>query len=512
MASLRYTQIRSTPGSTIRYIANREKMLSTQVQNVSNVLNYMGEPESTERVYAFARHCSTNPDLAAKQMELYRARYYERRGLMPREDELLGIHFFVSYSQEDAPSEAVMNEIAEKICDCSLFENHATFAAHHYDKVHRHTHIYVSNFSASGKPRKLCMRHKDYNDLRKYANRLCVEHGLSIIDLPTLRYNDPVYTAWIDGVIAGGKITIHPEREEHRGAKYQGATTKQIYFRQMRDKEEAIHAEEKLLTPKQLRVKRVRENYCWNFQNVPDKAGYLRTDPSTGKRRYHAVGLYDENGRKRSLVELICLLLIAVYRYEKTKHDLPQVQCNLSSRMVPDYKLQRMVDCGRVARELNILEQEDVQWHIADSGKQMNALRRERARHENSLHRHEQILSAWDTYKNGNPEEEAFRQAYAILSQNRVLTKEAAENLRQRYCFEQQKVLDYDKRLPMLSHRYRMLKDLEQMIACPEWEVERIKKEFAAKEAKAETLGDKIRAAERGRTQEMPRVQQENER
>ena len=61
MASLRYTQIRSTPGNTIRYIANRDKMLSSRVQDVSNVLNYMGEPESAERVYAFARHCSTNP-------------------------------------------------------------------------------------------------------------------------------------------------------------------------------------------------------------------------------------------------------------------------------------------------------------------------------------------------------------------------------------------------------------------------------------------------------------------
>ena len=150
MASIRYTQIRSTPGSTIRYIARKDKMLSNRVHDIANVLCYMGEPESTERVYAFARHCSANPDLAARQMELLRARYYERRGLTPKENELLGIHFFVSYSEEDAPSEAVMNEIAEKICACSLFENHATFAAHHYDKCHRHTHIYVSNFSASG--------------------------------------------------------------------------------------------------------------------------------------------------------------------------------------------------------------------------------------------------------------------------------------------------------------------------------------------------------------------------
>ena len=42
--------------------------------------------------------------------------------------------------------------------------------------------------------------------------------------------------------------------------------------------------------------------------------------------------------------------------------------------MVTDYKLQRMVDCGRVSRELNIQSKEDMQRHIADTGKQMNAL------------------------------------------------------------------------------------------------------------------------------------------
>lgn len=142
----------------------------------------------------------------------------------------------------------------------------------------------------------------------------------------------------------------------------------------------------------------------------------------------------------------------------------------------------------------------------------MNALRRERARHENSIRRHEEILSAWDTYQNADPAEDAFRHAYAILAQNRVLTKEAAETLRQRYRFEQQKLLDYDKRLPALNRSYRMLKDLERMIACPEWEVEQIQKEFAPNEAKAETLEEKIREADRSRMEQIPGKCEEYER
>ena len=117
MATLRYSQIRITPGGTIRYIADEEKNISTTVHDVCTVLRYMGEPESTERVYAIARYCSTNPALAEKQMELYRQLYYDRKERKPKEEELLGLHFFISYTEEDDPSEEVMNIILRKLLE-----------------------------------------------------------------------------------------------------------------------------------------------------------------------------------------------------------------------------------------------------------------------------------------------------------------------------------------------------------------------------------------------------------
>ena len=339
------------------------------------------------------------------------------------------------------------------------------------------------------------MRYGDFADLRKYANRLCVEQGLSIIDLPTLRHNDPEYSAWIDGIIAGGRITVHPEREEHRGTTHRKATTKQIYFKQMKEKEESVLEEEKSLTQAQLRMKKARENYCWNFENDPEKPGYLRTSPNGKGKQYHVVRLYDENGRKRTLVELTCMLIIAIYRYEKEKNAPPEVQ-QRSGRMVRDHRLENMINSTRTARELNIRSAENVAAAIADTGKQMNALKREKSRHEKSIRRHEEILAAWDTYRNTVPDEdpEAFRQAYALLAQNRILTEDAAEELRQRYRFEQQKIIDYDKRLPELNRRYRNLKYLQQMTAAPDWTVEQIKREFNAKYSPS--LDDQIRAAQ----------------
>lgn len=508
MATLGYSQIRVTPGGTIHYIANRDKMLSLDVHDVSRVLHYMGEPESTERVYAFAQYCSANPILAAKQMELYRARYYESKGWEPKEKELLGLHFFLSYSEEDDPDEAAMNDISAKLCKHPLLRDHAVIGANHYDKVHRHTHLYVSNFSSQGEPKKLCMRYEDFAELRKYANRLCVEHGLSIIDLPTLRYRDPAYSAWINGVIAEGRITVHPEREEHRITKHRGGSMKRIYYKQMMEKEESRIEEEKRLTPAQLRAKRARETYYWNFENDPAKPGYPAVDPD-GKKRYHTIRLYDDNGRRRSTPELICLLLIAIYRYECAKRA-PQQLVGRPIRAVQDHKLQRMVDAARVARELNVRGEEEVKMAIADTGRQMNVLRREKSRHENSIRRHEELLAAWDTYCNSSPEDdpEAFRRAYALLAQNRLLTEDAAEKLYHRYQFERQKILDYEKRLPELQRRYRNLKYLEQMICRPHWEAQRIYEEFAEKQS----LEAQIRTAEARKAAQKDRPKEVQER
>ena len=173
MASLRYSQIRVHPESTINYIANQEKMISPKSHDVHNVLSYMGEPESIERVYSFSRNCSANPRLAAAQIELYRTRYYNSKtggiqGLKDGNSELLGLHFFVSFTEEDNPSESTMDAISKALSEHPLLRGFPFFSAKHYDRIHRHIHIFVSQYSANeGKPRKLCMRYNDYNELPK---------------------------------------------------------------------------------------------------------------------------------------------------------------------------------------------------------------------------------------------------------------------------------------------------------------------------------------------------------
>lgn len=510
MATLRYSQIRAHPGGTIRYIANKNKIISSKVHDVYNVLNYMGEPESTERVYAFGHHCSTNPALAEKQVALHRARYFESKkggvqGLADGADELLGLHFFMSYSEADDPSEATMNDISMKLSEHPLFNDFAFFGANHFDKKHKHTHFFVSQYSAEGKPRKLCMRHEDYNDLRRYANRLCVEHGLSIIDLGVLR-NDPEYSAWIDGVIAEGKVIIHPESEEHKHNPHQKVPTKNLYYKWLKQTEEFNAEQEKLLTSAQLSRKRAAETYFWTLEPKEKPPKYY---PVSGrKNKYYTVRMYDEHGRKRSLLELTIMLIAVIYENEKKYMEAqdPRVLSVCKARVDP--KVQGMMDCIRTAREVNVEHPRDIPARIADVGKQMNALKREKARHENSIRKHEEIISAWEVYERVRPAvegvcepEEAvlseYKSAYAVLAKNQIFTAEAFAELHHRYLFERRKVGDYEKRLPQLKRQYRDLKRMEALACRPVSVVDEIYRcSQSASQYKNAGLDDMIEAAE----------------
>ena len=436
MASLRYSQIRAHPGGTIHYIANVKKMLSPRACDIHNVLCYMGEPESVERVYSLSHHCSTNPDLASAQMELYRAQYYESnsggvQGLKEGASELLGLHFFLSYTEEDDPDIDAMNTITAELMSYPLFRRHATFAANHFDKTHKHSHIFVCQYSAEGKPRKFCMRHKDFDNLRKYINHLCVEHGLSIIDLPSLRYNDPEYSAWIDGVIAEGKITIHPESEAHKGAHHQKASTRQVYYKHMKNAEEYNQQEEARLTAAQLRRKQVAAKYFWTFDGKPRKPSYpISGDP---KKRYHAVKRFDTNGRERSLIELICMLVITIYRSEMSKHAQAPGITGQVIQSRTDQNVQAMMDSLRISREMHINTPEDITTRLADTGRQMNGLKAEIRRLEESLQD----------------------------SQNRE--GESLEQLHARHQFQRKKLSDYEKRMANLRRQYRGLKKLQAL-------------------------------------------------
>lgn len=478
MATLRYTQVKSTPGGTIRYIANKHKIVSAE--SAYSVLNYMGDPESTERVYSFARHCSSNPDLAEKMISLNRLRYFNSKegrvqGLKEGKEELLGLHMFMSYSEDDRPSEYVMNKIARRIAMHEKLRDFPVFCANHHDRKHLHTHFFISAYSAEGKPRKLCMSKKDFNEIRRYANKLCVEHGLSIIDLSALRYKNPEYSAWVDSVIAEGKVTVHPEKEEHKRRPKQKILTRNLYYKWQQEDAERAETEGKLLTESQRNWKTFEEKYFYTVDGDKNRRWYVSGDP---RQRFYTVSRVSPNGYIRSDVELAVRFVLFIAENEGKfvkKHD-PHLWLEYHAKV--DKRLQGMYDYIATASIMNIDKAEQICDRLEDVGKQMNALRREHTRHERSIEKQEQIIDAYQTYIRVRPSVEGleepeaadlseYKKAYAILAQNQILTAESYKELCKRRDFEKQKMIDYEKRMPELKKQYHDLKKLEALAVYP---------------------------------------------
>lgn len=480
MATLRYSQIRVHPSGTLRYIADEDKLIKETVRDVGVVLNYMGEPESAERVYSFARHCSTNVALAEKQIELDRVRYFASKkggvqGLKKDEPELLGLHFFLSYTEEDNPSEHTMNNIAERIARHELFRDFVVFASNHFDKKHRHTHFYVSAYSAVGKPRKLGMKKEQFNEIRRFANKLCVTEGLSIIDLKTLRYNNPEYSEWIDQVIADGIVTVHPEKEDRKKYHKQTISTKQLHYKTMKEAEERTEEEYWLMTEEQRQKKDFEARSFYAPDEDENKRWYVTGDP---QERFYTVALVDKEGYQRSKLELIVRFVLFVADYEGRYIRRTDAETWVEYNAKVDTRLQGMYDYVATATKMSIKRPEEISGKIADVGRQMNALKREKSRHEKSIEKQGRIIEAYETYTYVRPVVEGvqepdmdalreYNEAYAILAQYQILSAEAYTELRRRYEFEKQKVVDYENRMPLLKKQYNDLKKLEALASRP---------------------------------------------
>lgn len=447
MATLIFSQIRLHPNSTIEYIVRKDAVLSEKSHDLHNILCYMGEPESVERVYSLSRNCSPNVKLAEQEIEYYRQRYYQsKKGAKPKDGELLGLHFFLSYTVEDNPSVEVMDNMLKKLMEHPLLRDFPIIGANHFDKSHRHTHFYVCQFSAHGKPRKMGLKREELKELKRYANYLCVEHGLSIIDTKALR-RDKEYSDWVDNVIAEGKVVVHKEKKIYRRKSKKKVPIKNHYYRWMKENEERAKTEYCLLTDIERKKREFENTYFYTTDGDKNKRWYVSGDP---RRRFYAVPIC-KDGYERSLLELTGLFILAVADNEATNIKRQSTEIYHRFKAEVDKELQGFIDAISTANAMNILTPQDVPIRLADVGKQMNAIRGEKARHERNI-------ADWKS----------------TLMKNAFLGTEDHEELYRRYVFACKKVVDYEKRLKELGKQYHDLKRLEAIVYRPESLLSRI--------------------------------------
>lgn len=158
---------------------------------ICRVIGYVENPEKTDGgtlISAFA----CDPKTADLEFLLNKQQYRTRTG-RTQERDVIAYHFRQSFRPgEITPEEA--NEIGQAFAHRFLKDSYAFIVCTHVDKAHIHNHI-VWDATALDCTRKFRNFWGSTDAVRALSDRICLEHGLSVIEPQTRR--GASYDVWL---------------------------------------------------------------------------------------------------------------------------------------------------------------------------------------------------------------------------------------------------------------------------------------------------------------------------
>ena len=152
---------------------------------IEDIIDYVENPEKTDYgklIYGF--ECDTRT--ADAEFTLAKRQYINQTGRVRGADDVIAYHFRQAFKPgEVTPEEA--NQIGQDLAMRLTKGNNAFIVCTHIDKHHVHNHIIVSavNLECNRKFRNFWFRQQHLSwALRRINDKLCLEHGLSIVEDP----------------------------------------------------------------------------------------------------------------------------------------------------------------------------------------------------------------------------------------------------------------------------------------------------------------------------------------
>lgn len=181
-------------------------------QSLKRCLDYVTNPEKTNDGELVTSY-NCDGEIAADEFMLTRADYMFFTQRRPGADEILAYHVRQAFKPGEI-DEYNANELGHALAQKLTQGENAYIVATHVDVMHTHNHIVINAYNLDSE-RKYKNPLHSYKDLRRIADRICHEHGLSIIEKPeaakgfSLRYKSPTkrdkFVEIIDGIINTGK-------------------------------------------------------------------------------------------------------------------------------------------------------------------------------------------------------------------------------------------------------------------------------------------------------------------
>ncbi|MCD8130405.1 MAG: relaxase/mobilization nuclease domain-containing protein [Lachnospiraceae bacterium] len=164
--------------ATTRLIPMHINKGKTAAKSLKDRTDYGKNPEKTrngELVSAYA----CDPVTAAEDFLLTRRQYEQSTGRR-QEHDVIAYQIRQSFKPGEVTAEEA-NQIGYETVMRFTKGNHAFFVATHIDKAHIHNHIYFNSTTLDGS-RKFRNFYLSYKAVQQISDRICVQHGLSIVE------------------------------------------------------------------------------------------------------------------------------------------------------------------------------------------------------------------------------------------------------------------------------------------------------------------------------------------
>ena len=185
MATTKLWHIQGRLKDLVDYVENPEKTVKPGLQDFFNVFSYTQNPDKTAGGQ-FVTAINCQKDIALQQMILTKQHY-------GKEDGYIAWHGYQSFKPGEVTPEqchALGVELARQMWG----DRFQVIVTTHLDREHLHNHFCVNSVSFKDGG-KYNFSKKELKRLRDTSDRLCREHGLSVVEYP---HKAPSRQVWLD--------------------------------------------------------------------------------------------------------------------------------------------------------------------------------------------------------------------------------------------------------------------------------------------------------------------------
>ena len=176
MAVTKIWRVRGSVGKIIDYADNPEKTASgseDEISGLEEVLRYADDDVKTEKHF-YTTGINCDREYATEEFQLVKDRFCKQGGIV-------AIHGYQSFEENITPEEA--HEIGVQLAKELWGDRFQVIVASHLNTGHVHNHFVINSVSfMDGKRFHMCTER--YLEMRDASDRLCKEHGLSVIKEP----------------------------------------------------------------------------------------------------------------------------------------------------------------------------------------------------------------------------------------------------------------------------------------------------------------------------------------